>query len=170
MSQEPVKYDAGTPAPSADPGAAPAAPEPADLASPLPAAAPEAAASAPPAESAGWSGPAPGAAALLLDPRNYVAAGELLTREVELADGHRVALQFRALDAATFNAAVDAERDPVRRTARLIAACVCDEQGRSVLQADQVLRLKPAVYGALRDAMFEACGFGRPGATPAGKA
>ena len=87
-----------------------------------------------------------------------------------LANGTPTPLTFRAMDAGRFNAATANEQDAARRMATVIAATLCDDDGAPVLSVEQVLSLKPSVYGALRDVVLEVNGFGWPGATPVGKA
>jgi hypothetical protein len=96
---------------------------------------------------------------MLLDPINFVSAA-VHAREVTLADGKVHTLHFREVDAATYAEVLGAIRskdETERKTAvaKLIAACVCNQDGTPALTEEQAARLKPAVSMAIGNMAFE---------------
>jgi len=94
-------------------------------------------------------------------------------REVELPDGQKHTLFFRELPASKFRSFQEAERskdESVREgsIARLIAASVCEPDGKPSMTFERAMKLKPAAAGAILERVLEINGFGeKKASTPA---
>lgn len=98
----------------------------------------------------------------MLDKSFFVSA-ELQEREVELADGSKHVLYFKELPAIEFRRfalAEQSDNENVRATsiAKLIAASLCEADGKSAITFDQALNLKASALNAIFEAMLEVNG------------
>lgn len=98
----------------------------------------------------------------MLDKAFYVST-ELHEREVELADGSKHSLHFKELPAIEFRRfalAEQSDNENVRATsiAKLIAASLCDADGKPAITFDQALNLKASAMNAIFEAMLEVNG------------
>jgi len=89
----------------------------------------------------------------MLDKSLFIS-GEIQEHEVKLADGNTYKLHFREASAVDFRKFIFAERsgDEDRQAssiAHLIAACVCEPDGKPALTYDQASKLKPAAASAM---------------------
>lgn len=98
----------------------------------------------------------------MLDKAFYVST-ELHEKEVELADGSKHTLHFKELPAIEFrrfSLAEQSDNENVRATsiAKLIAASLCDADGKPAITFDQALNLKASAMNAIFEAMLEVNG------------
>lgn len=98
----------------------------------------------------------------MLDKSFFVSA-ELQEQEVELADGSKHILYFKELPAIEFRRfalAEQSDNENVRATsiAKLIAASLCEADGKSAITFDQALNLKASALNAIFEAMLEVNG------------
>ncbi len=87
-------------------------------------------------------------------PSSFFVSNEIVAREVELPDGSRHDLHFRVPSAIAYRRFLVAESSQdvaVRASspAHLIAATLCDAEGKLVLTFDQACQLNPAAMAAL---------------------
>lgn len=88
------------------------------------------------------------------------ASDAIIEHEVTLGDGVKRTLYFKQLGAIDFRAHLEAERSPdpkIRKesTARLIAKCLVEPDGRRAMNAARAAQLKPTVSGAIFVAIME---------------
>lgn len=91
---------------------------------------------------------------------SFFVSDDIRERKVALADGTEHTLHFRELPAIEFRKFGLAERsddDEVRAEAmvRLIAASLCEPDGKPAMTLDQARRLKSHVAGALFEAVLD---------------
>ena len=91
---------------------------------------------------------------------SFFVSDDVHERKVELADGSGHTLHFRELPAVEFRKFGLAERsedDEVRAEAmvRLIAASLCEPDGKPAMTLDQARKLKSHVAAALFDAVLD---------------
>ncbi|ARP86297.1 hypothetical protein [Bordetella genomosp. 9] len=92
--------------------------------------------------------------------KSLFASAEVQEREVTLPDGGKHKLYFREASAVDFRKFVFAQRseDEDRQAAsisQLIAACVCEPDGKPALTVEQASRLKPAAANAIFSIIME---------------
>lgn len=102
--------------------------------------------------------------AMKLDPALFIS-DEIHAREVELGDGKKYKFHFRELpnpEMLKFHFAESSQDDDVRSTARakLVAASLCDSEGKPGLTFEAAVRLKPEVLAAFFLTVLEVNGFG----------
>lgn len=102
--------------------------------------------------------------AMKLDPSLFIS-DKVHERVVELGDGTKHSMHFRELpnsDLLRFTFAERSEDDDARATARakLVAASLCDPQGKPGITLADALRLKPQVLTAFFVQVLQVNGFG----------
>lgn len=95
--------------------------------------------------------------------KSFFVSTELQEREVELADGSKHVLYFKELPAIEFRRFALAEasdNENVRATsiAKLIAASLCDADGKLAITFEQALNLKASAMNSIFEAMLEVNG------------
>lgn len=98
----------------------------------------------------------------MIDPA-FFTKSELHAREVELPDGSKHQIHFRELPAIEFRKFQIAEQsnDDEKRASSmtaLIAASVCDPDGKPAMNAKQAAKLSPFAANALMNAILEVNG------------
>jgi hypothetical protein len=98
----------------------------------------------------------------MLDNAFFVST-ELHEREVELADGSKHVLYFKELPAIEFRRfalAEQSENENIKATsiAKLIAASLCDADGKMAITFEQALNLKASAMNSIFEAMLEVNG------------
>ena len=108
-------------------------------------------------------------------PDSLFVSKDLIPREVELPDGSKHTLHFRELDSATFErfheergSDVAAERYGAMAT--LIAAAVCEPDGKPAMTVAKAATLKPKVQVMLSGIITEINGFKQKKASPSADA
>lgn len=101
----------------------------------------------------------------MFDKSKVLASDKPVERLVKFDDGTEEAVHFRHLPASEFNQWREAERsdDPARRKfalQMLIAASLCDDDGNTVLSAEEAKRLSMQGVNALAPHVFAVCGIG----------
>jgi hypothetical protein len=86
-------------------------------------------------------------------------------REVELPDGNKHTLYFRELPAADFrkfHLAEQSDDENLRANSmiRLVAASLCEPDGKRALTVERAAKLKPQALGAIFAKVLEVNGFG----------
>lgn len=99
-------------------------------------------------------------------PAGLFVSSEVQPREVELPDGSKHTLHFKALPAVEFRRFQLAEfsTDDEKKAAsvtHLIAASVCDPDGRPAMTVKDAERLHPLAANALMAAILDVNGFGQ---------
>lgn len=102
--------------------------------------------------------------AMKLDPSLFIS-DTVHERTVELGDGTKHKMHFRELtnpDLLRFTFAERSDDEDVRAEsrARLVAASLCDENGKPVLPFEHAIRLKPQVLSAFFAEVLAVNGFG----------
>lgn len=97
-------------------------------------------------------------------PKSFFAATDIQQREIELPDGQKHTLHFKELPAIEFRKFQMAESstdDDVRSTsiAKLIAASVCESDGKPALTMKEALQLKGQPSNAIMAAILDVNGF-----------
>lgn len=95
--------------------------------------------------------------------KSFFVSTELQEREVELADGSKHILYFKELPAIEFRRfalAEQSENENVKATsiAKLIAASLCDADGKLAITFEQALNLKASAMNSIFEAMLEVNG------------
>jgi hypothetical protein len=95
--------------------------------------------------------------------KSFFVSTELQEREVELADGSKHVLYFKELPAIEFRRfalAEQSDNENVRATsiAKLIAASLCDADGKLAITFEQALNLKASAMNSIFEAMLEVNG------------
>jgi hypothetical protein len=95
--------------------------------------------------------------------KSFFVSTELQEREVELADGSKHVLYFKELPAIEFRRfalAEQSENENVKATsiAKLIAASLCDADGKLAITFEQALNLKASAMNSIFEAMLEVNG------------
>ena len=98
----------------------------------------------------------------------FFVSPEIHERTVELADGSKHVLHFRELPSSEyrkFQIAEQSDDEEVRAgsMAKLIAASVCEADGKPAMTYEQALRLKPGPCNALFTAVLSLNGVGTQG-------
>jgi hypothetical protein len=98
----------------------------------------------------------------MLDNAFFVST-ELHEREVELADGSKHVLYFKELPAIEFRRfalAEQSENENIKATsiAKLIAASLCEADGKMAITFEQALNLKASAMNSIFEAMLEVNG------------
>jgi hypothetical protein len=105
-------------------------------------------------------------------PASFFASEQLHERSVELPDGSTHTLHFRQVPAVEFRKFVFAERSTdesiqAGSAAKLIAASLCDAEGKPAIGYTQALKLNPAATKSLLAAVMSVNGLdddkGEPG-------
>lgn len=95
--------------------------------------------------------------------KSFFVSTELQEREVELADGSKHVLYFKELPAIEFRRfalAEQSENENVKAAsvAKLIAASLCDADGKLAITFEQALNLKASAMNSIFEAMLEVNG------------
>lgn len=95
--------------------------------------------------------------------KSFFVSTELQEREVKLADGSKHVLYFKELPAIEFRRfalAEQSENENVKATsiAKLIAASLCDADGKLAITFEQALNLKASAMNSIFEAMLEVNG------------
>lgn len=103
----------------------------------------------------------------MLDAALFIS-DEVQLREVTLPDGSTHTLHFKQLPAAEFRRFFMAtqskdEDQQAGAMAKLIAASLCDSDGKPAMTLKDALRLKPAAEKAISDAVLSVNGLGDKG-------
>jgi len=98
----------------------------------------------------------------MLDDALFVS-NQVHKKEIELADGTKHTLCFKELSAIEFRKfalAEQSDNDAVKALsiAQIIAASLCDEDGKSALTVEKASMLKPAAMNAIFAAILEVNG------------
>jgi hypothetical protein len=93
-------------------------------------------------------------------PSSFFASTEVHKKEVELADGEKHTLWFKELphiEIRKFQLAEASDDQDVKASsiAKMIAASLCEEDGRAAMTVDQALTLKASVASKLLVAITE---------------
>jgi len=93
-------------------------------------------------------------------PAALFVSDEIITREVELGDGKKHTLHFKAVSHVEFNrwvTALTSSDEAVRDRAhsRLVCASLVDADGEAALSIEQADRIKPKVLRTLGDVIAE---------------
>jgi len=96
---------------------------------------------------------------------SFFASTEVQKREVELPDGNKHILYFKELPAIEFtryfNAVNSKDEDiSLLASAKLIAAGLCEADGKPAVTVEQAATLKPGPLGAILDALRDVNGLG----------
>ena len=96
---------------------------------------------------------------------SFFASAEVQKREVTLADGKKHTLYFKELPAIEFtryfNAVNSKDEDiALLASAKLIAAGVCEADGKPAVTVEQAATLKPGPLGAILDVLRDVNGLG----------
>ena len=99
-------------------------------------------------------------------PSSLFVSSEVQTREVELPDGQKHTLYFKALPAVEFRKfqlAEFSDNDDVKANSmsKLIAASLCEPDGKLALTLKDAERLHPLAANALVGAILDINGFGQ---------
>jgi hypothetical protein len=94
---------------------------------------------------------------------SFFVSNQVQEKTVKLADGSEHTLYFKELPAVEFRRfalAEQSENDDVRAmsVAKLIAASLCDADGKPALTAEKALQLKAGAMNAIFEAMLEVNG------------
>ena len=94
---------------------------------------------------------------------SFFASAEVQKREVALSDGKKHTLYFKELPAIEFTRYFNAvnstdENVALMASAKLIAAGVCDADGKPAVTVEQAATLKPGPLGAILDALRDVNG------------
>ena len=95
--------------------------------------------------------------------KSFFVSTELQEREVKLADGSKHVLYFKELPAIEFRRfalAEQSENENVKAAsvAKLIAASLCDADGKLSITFEQALNLKASAMNSIFEAMLEVNG------------
>lgn len=95
--------------------------------------------------------------------KSFFVSTELQEREVKLADGSKHVLYFKELPAIEFRRfalAEQSENENVKAAsvAKLIAASLCDADGKLAITFEQALNLKASAMNSIFEAMLEVNG------------
>lgn len=89
----------------------------------------------------------------------FFVSDEIHERTVELGDGSKHVLHFRELSVTELRRFAQAERSDdedvrAQSVAKLIAASLCDPDGKPAMTVEQAVRLKPKVGNAIFAALM----------------
>lgn len=98
---------------------------------------------------------------------SFFVSTDVHEREITLADGTKHSLHFKEVPAAEFRRYYKAEQSEDEAVfggsmARLIAASLCEPDGKPSLTYEKALSLKVGVATALFQAVLDVNGFGAP--------
>ena len=95
--------------------------------------------------------------------KSFFVSTEAQERQVELADGKKYSLFFKELPAVEFNRywnAINSKDEDVQllASAKLIAAGLCDADGKSTITVEQAAQLKPQPLQKILEALQDVNG------------
>lgn len=104
-------------------------------------------------------------------PKSFFVSETVFERKVTLGDDEGHVLYFRELPHTEFRRFFDAERSEdedirAQAAAKLIAASLCDADGKPALTFKDAIRLKPTVAGAISEAILDINGLKKGKALP----